>query len=76
MKTDVGVRVLTSAQIDAGCSIEHEVVGDRAFFAFADGAVSLIFTDRKAFRKFMSEAMEALATLGLDDHDATADTGH
>ncbi|WP_158839453.1 hypothetical protein [Saccharothrix deserti] len=75
MKTDVGVRVLTSAQIDAGCSIEHEVTGEEAFFSFADGAVSLSFTDKEAFRKFMGEAVKALSTLGITDHDATADAG-
>jgi hypothetical protein len=67
MKTDIGVRVRTSAEIDANCAIEYEVTSKEVFFSFADGEASLHFTDGQDFRKFMGEAMKVLATLGLDD---------
>jgi hypothetical protein len=67
MKNDIGVRVRTSADIDASCSIEYEVTGKQAFFSIADGAVSLHFTDEQAFRKFMGAAMKVLSVIGLDD---------
>jgi hypothetical protein len=66
MKADVGIRVLTSARIDASSTIEHEVVGQQAFFSFSDGAVSLFFTDERAFRKFMAEVVKVSIALGLD----------
>jgi hypothetical protein len=66
MKSDVGIRVLTSARIDAEATVEHEVVGREAFFSFADGAVSLIFSDEQAFGNFMAQALEASTALGLD----------
>ncbi|MBB5808420.1 hypothetical protein F4560_008188 [Saccharothrix ecbatanensis] len=72
MKSDVGVRVRTSAEIDVSCTIEYEVVGKQAFFSFADGAICLMFTDERAFKKFMAEAMEVLATPGLGEPDATS----
>ncbi|NUT51321.1 MAG: hypothetical protein HOV94_29070 [Saccharothrix sp.] len=66
MKTDVGIRVLTSARIDATSTIEHEVVGQEVFFSFSDGAVSLFFADARAFGKFMAEAAKVSSALGLD----------
>lgn len=69
MQAELGARVRTSADIDANCLIEYEVTGKAAFFSFADGAVSLHFTDERAFRKFMGEAIKVLSVLGLDDFD-------
>lgn len=73
MDVEVGAYVRTVAEIDASCAIDHEVVGKEAFFSFADGAVSLHFTDERAFRNFMTEAVAALARLGLGDLDARQD---
>ncbi|MFD0202305.1 MULTISPECIES: hypothetical protein [Saccharothrix] len=68
MQADSGTsRVRTSAEIDANCTIDHEIVGKEAFFSFADGMVSLHFTDEYAFRNFMGEAVKVLSVLGLND---------
>ena len=75
MYAGVGAKVRTSAEIDANCTIEHEVVGKEAFFSFGDGTVALHFTDERAFRKFMSEAMTVLAMLGLGTSDAAGGNG-
>ncbi|MFD1150481.1 hypothetical protein [Saccharothrix hoggarensis] len=69
MQIELGTHVRTSAQIDANCAIDHEVVGGEAFFSFADGAVSLHFTDERAFRNFMAEAVAVLARFGSDGLD-------
>ncbi|GGP55606.1 hypothetical protein [Saccharothrix coeruleofusca] len=65
MKNDFGIRTRTSTEIDVNCVVEHEISGGQVFLSFADGAFCLHFTDEHAFRRFMSEAIKVLSTLGL-----------
>lgn len=67
MQNSAGIQVRTTAEIDASCTIEHEVSGEEVFFAFADGTVALHFAGKEAFRNFMGEAVQALAKVGISD---------
>ncbi|MFD0201666.1 MULTISPECIES: hypothetical protein [Saccharothrix] len=75
MQTGVSAQVRTSAEIDASCVIEYEVVGKEAFFSFADGAVALHFTDEHAFRNFLRQVVNVSATLELGCGKAAGHNG-